>query len=48
MPEAVEKTGPAEDTISIPVDQKDPSKVLKIGSQLNPILRAAIDGILAS
>ena len=39
MPEAVEKIGPTEDTISIQVDQKDPSKVLKIGSQLKPILR---------
>ena len=46
MPEAVEKTGPTEDTISIPVDQKDPSKVLIIGSQLNPALRQQLTEFL--
>ncbi|XP_074377645.1 uncharacterized protein LOC141719162 [Apium graveolens] len=30
-----EKTGPAEDTIYVPVDKDDPSKVLKVGSQLS-------------
>lgn len=39
MPAVVEKEGPAEDTIPVPVDSKDPSKVLKIGSQLSPKLK---------
>ncbi|XP_074351545.1 uncharacterized protein LOC141690665 [Apium graveolens] len=34
IPMPTEKMGPAEDTIEIPVDEKDPSKVLRIGSQL--------------
>ena len=37
--EAVGKTGPTEDTISIQVDQKYPRKVSKIGSQRKPILK---------
>ena len=47
MPETVDKTGPTEDTISIPVDQKDPSKVLKIGSTVESNSEAATDGLLA-
>lgn len=39
IPEHVERAGAAEDTISILVDANDPSKVLKIGSQLGPALR---------
>ncbi|XP_074352775.1 uncharacterized protein LOC141691924 [Apium graveolens] len=37
-----EKTGPAEDTISIPVDKNDPSKVLKVGSQLADEMRRSL------
>ena len=48
MPVAVEKTGLAEDTISIPVDQKDPSNVLKNWVTAEPHLETATDGILAS
>lgn len=39
IPEHVEKAGAVEDTISILVDALDPSKVLKIGSQLSLDLR---------
>ncbi|XP_074374144.1 uncharacterized protein LOC141714528 [Apium graveolens] len=39
IPMPTEKMGPAEDTIEIPVDEKDPSKVLRIGSQLAPRLK---------
>ena len=34
MPEYVERAGAAEDTIFIPVDEHEPSRVLKIGSHL--------------
>ncbi|XP_074361144.1 uncharacterized protein LOC141701377 [Apium graveolens] len=36
------KTGPAEDTISIPVDKNDPSRVLKVGSQLDDEMRESL------
>ncbi|XP_074377813.1 uncharacterized protein LOC141719323 [Apium graveolens] len=39
IPMPAEKTGPAEDTISIPIDKDDPSKVLKVGSQLSYEMR---------
>ncbi|XP_074336766.1 uncharacterized protein LOC141673937 [Apium graveolens] len=39
IPMPTEKMGHAEDTIEIPVDEKDPSKVLRIGSQLAPRLK---------
>ena len=39
MPEVVRVVGPAEDTIPISVDKEDPTKVLHIGSQLEPELR---------
>ncbi|XP_074342063.1 uncharacterized protein LOC141679465 [Apium graveolens] len=38
----MEKMGPAEDTIEIPVDEKDPSKILRIGSQLVPRLKEGL------
>ncbi|XP_074324019.1 uncharacterized protein LOC141660940 [Apium graveolens] len=37
-----ENMGLAEDTIEIPVDEKDPSKVLRIGSQLAPRLKEGL------
>ncbi|XP_074336598.1 uncharacterized protein LOC141673755 [Apium graveolens] len=42
IPMPAEKTGPAEDTISIPVDKSDPSKVLKVGSQLADEMRRSL------
>ncbi|XP_074376769.1 uncharacterized protein LOC141718283 [Apium graveolens] len=42
IPMPMEKTGPTEDTIEIPVDEKDPSKVLRIGSQLAPRLKEGL------
>ncbi|XP_074362906.1 uncharacterized protein LOC141703225 [Apium graveolens] len=42
IPMPTEKMGPAEDTIEIPVDEKDPSKVLRIGSQLTPRLKEGL------
>ncbi|XP_074356707.1 uncharacterized protein LOC141696466 [Apium graveolens] len=42
IPMPIEKMGPAEDTIEIPVDEKDPSKVLRIGSQLAPRLKEGL------
>ncbi|XP_074323844.1 uncharacterized protein LOC141660756 [Apium graveolens] len=42
IPMTTEKTGPAEDTISIPVDKDDPSKVLKVGSQLADEMRRSL------
>ncbi|XP_074355327.1 uncharacterized protein LOC141694568 [Apium graveolens] len=42
IPMPTEKMGPAEDTIEIPVDEKDPSKVLRIGSQLAPRLKEGL------
>lgn len=39
MPAIIEKVRPVDDTFSIPIDIKDPSKVLKIGSQLSPELK---------
>ncbi|XP_074363093.1 uncharacterized protein LOC141703467 [Apium graveolens] len=39
MPPMVERAGAAEDTIPILVDPNDPSKVLRIGSNLSPDLR---------
>ncbi|XP_074374423.1 uncharacterized protein LOC141714827 [Apium graveolens] len=38
----MEKMGPAKDTIEILVDEKDPSKVLRIGSQLAPRLKEGL------
>ncbi|XP_074373631.1 uncharacterized protein LOC141713979 [Apium graveolens] len=37
-----EKTGPDEDIISIPVDKNDPSRVLKVGSQLDDEMRGSL------
>ncbi|XP_074346599.1 uncharacterized protein LOC141685395 [Apium graveolens] len=42
IPMPMEKMGPAEDTIEIPVDEKDPSKVLRIGSLLTPSLKEGL------
>ncbi|XP_074342037.1 uncharacterized protein LOC141679433 [Apium graveolens] len=42
IPVPAEKTGPAEDTISIPVDKDDPNKVLKVGSQLSDEMRESL------
>ncbi|XP_074359604.1 uncharacterized protein LOC141699604 [Apium graveolens] len=42
IPMPTEKMGPVEDTIEIPVDEKDPSKVLRIGSQLAPRLKEGL------
>ncbi|XP_074342175.1 uncharacterized protein LOC141679621 [Apium graveolens] len=42
VPMPTEKKGPAEDTIEIPIDEKDPSKVLRIGSQLAPRLKKGL------
>ncbi|XP_074374008.1 uncharacterized protein LOC141714387 [Apium graveolens] len=39
IPMPAEKTGPAEGTISVLVDKDDPSKVLKVGSQLSYEMR---------
>ena len=39
MPEYVERAGATEDTLSIPVDNDDPTRILKIGSHLNPETR---------
>ena len=39
MPEYVERAWKAKDTISISVDEHDPSRVLKIVSHLNPDIR---------
>ncbi|XP_074377886.1 uncharacterized protein LOC141719406 [Apium graveolens] len=46
IPTPIEKTGPAEDTISIPVDKNDPSKVLKMGSQLDDEMRGGLTRFL--
>ena len=42
MPEMVERVGTTEDTMSILVDAYDPSKVLKIGSNLGPKVRGPL------
>ncbi|XP_074327728.1 uncharacterized protein LOC141665641 [Apium graveolens] len=42
IPMPTEKMVSAEDTIEIPVDEKDPSKVLRIGSQLAPRLKESL------
>ncbi|XP_074352368.1 uncharacterized protein LOC141691537 [Apium graveolens] len=42
IPMPTEKMGSAEDTIEVPIDEKDPSKVLRIGSQLAPRLREGL------
>ena len=42
MPEHVERVRATEDTISIPVDEHDPFRVLKIGSHLNPDIRDSL------
>ncbi|XP_074327561.1 uncharacterized protein LOC141665476 [Apium graveolens] len=39
---SAEKMGLAEDTIEISADEKDPSKVLKIGSQLTPRMKEGL------
>lgn len=46
IPEHVERAGVAEDTISILVVAQDPSKFLKIGSQLTPKLRERLTKFL--
>ncbi|XP_074356818.1 uncharacterized protein LOC141696593 [Apium graveolens] len=46
IPMPIEKTGPAEDTISIPVDKNDPSRVLKVGSQLDEEMRGGLTRFL--
>ncbi|XP_074356100.1 uncharacterized protein LOC141695782 [Apium graveolens] len=46
IPMPTEKTGPAEDTISIPVDKNDPNKVLKVGSQLDDEMRGGLTRFL--
>ncbi|XP_074324151.1 uncharacterized protein LOC141661067 [Apium graveolens] len=46
IPMPTEKTGPAEDIISIPVDKNDPSKVLKVGSQLDDEMRGSLTRFL--
>ena len=42
MPEVVERAGTTEDTVSILVDAADPSKVLKISSNLVPEIRGPL------
>ncbi|XP_074356266.1 uncharacterized protein LOC141695965 [Apium graveolens] len=42
IPMPTEKMGPAEDTIEILVDEQDPSKVLRIGSQLASKLKEGL------
>ncbi|XP_074378676.1 uncharacterized protein LOC141720227 [Apium graveolens] len=42
IPMPTEKMGPAKDIIEIPVDEKDPSKVLRIGYQLAPRLKEGL------
>ncbi|XP_074337018.1 uncharacterized protein LOC141674193 [Apium graveolens] len=42
IPMPAEKTGPTEDTISIPVDKNDSSRVLKVGSQLDDEMRGSL------
>ena len=44
--EYVERAGVAEDTISITVDNNDPTRILKIGSHLNPDTRDALVSFL--
>ncbi|XP_074322981.1 uncharacterized protein LOC141659938 [Apium graveolens] len=46
IPTSAEKTGTAEDTISIPVDKGDPNKVLKVGSQLDDEMRGSLTRFL--
>ncbi|XP_074324177.1 uncharacterized protein LOC141661094 [Apium graveolens] len=46
IPMPAEKTGPAEDTISVPVDKDDPSKVLKVGSQFGDEMRESLTRFL--
>ena len=46
MPEYMERAGAAEDTISILVDESDPSRALKIGSHLNLKIRDALVSLL--
>ncbi|XP_074342880.1 uncharacterized protein LOC141680595 [Apium graveolens] len=46
IPMPSEKTGPAEDTISVTVDKDDPSKVLKVGSQLGDEMRESLTRFL--
>ncbi|XP_074351891.1 uncharacterized protein LOC141691044 [Apium graveolens] len=46
IPMPAEKTGPAENTISIPVDKDDPNKVLKVGSQLDDEMRGSLTRFL--
>ncbi|XP_074347348.1 uncharacterized protein LOC141686197 [Apium graveolens] len=46
IPMPAEKTGPPEDTISIPIDKYDLSKVLKVGSQLSYEIRESLTHFL--
>ncbi|XP_074323440.1 uncharacterized protein LOC141660358 [Apium graveolens] len=46
IPMPAEKTGPAEDTIYVPVDKDNPSKVLKVGSQLSYEMRGRLTNFL--
>ena len=46
MPETQVKTGAVADTLSILVDESDPSKELKIGEQLGPDLREILAAFL--
>lgn len=46
MPLPTQKTGPAEDTLSIEIDPSNPEKVLKIGSQLKPDLQKMLTEFL--
>ncbi|XP_074328326.1 uncharacterized protein LOC141666231 [Apium graveolens] len=42
IPMPTEKPAPTEDTISIPIDEDDPSKVLKVGSHLGYEIRESL------
>ena len=46
MPQYVKQAGVVENTISIPVDEHDPYRVLKIGSHLNPDIRDSLISFL--
>ena len=45
-PDEEATTGPIEDLVDLPVDDKDPSKVLKLGKNLSDELREAISAFL--
>ncbi|XP_074323995.1 uncharacterized protein LOC141660915 [Apium graveolens] len=46
IPMPAEKTGPAEDTVSVPVNKDDPSKVFKVGSQLSDEMKERLTRFL--